>query len=67
MDNLFMSNGFKVDMISNNEVAKSLGKVVKLGDYENILFVAEQMRFSDDQVQSLVSGSNCKASQCISL
>ena len=56
MDNLFMSNGFKVDMISNNEVAKSLGKVVKLGDYENILFVAEQMRFSDDQVQSLVSG-----------
>ena len=62
-----MRNGFKVDMSSYNEVAKSLGKVVKPGDYENILFVAEQLRFSDDQVQPLVSSSNCKASQYISL
>ncbi|XVF32786.1 hypothetical protein REPUB_Repub17cG0112600 [Reevesia pubescens] len=52
MDNLFMSNGFKVDMISYNEVAKSLGQVVKLGDYQNILFVAEQLRFSDDQMET---------------
>lgn len=67
MNNLFMSNGFKVDMISYNEVAKSLGKVVKPGDYENILFVAEQLRYSDDQVPPLVSESNCIASKCISL
>ncbi|XP_039001209.1 putative S-adenosyl-L-methionine-dependent methyltransferase MMAR_0539 isoform X1 [Hibiscus syriacus] len=49
MDNLFMSNGFKVEMISYDEVAKRLGKVVKPGDSENILFVAEQLRCSDDQ------------------
>ncbi|XP_022759693.1 uncharacterized protein LOC111306055 isoform X2 [Durio zibethinus] len=52
MNNLFMSNGFKVSMISYNEVARSLGKVVKPGDYENILFVAEQLRFSDDQMET---------------
>ncbi|KAE8703554.1 Tubulin gamma complex-associated protein isoform 1 [Hibiscus syriacus] len=52
MDNLFMSNGFKVEMISYDEVAKRLGKVVKPGDSENILFVAEQLRCSDDQMET---------------
>ncbi|XVE73340.1 hypothetical protein DITRI_Ditri11bG0109800 [Diplodiscus trichospermus] len=52
MDNLFMSNGLKVDMISYNEAAKRLGKVVKPGDYKNLLFVAEQLRFSDDQMET---------------
>ncbi|KAK8636042.1 hypothetical protein V6N13_004752 [Hibiscus sabdariffa] len=57
MNNLFMSNGFKVDMVSYNDVAKSLGKVVKPGEHENILFVSEQLQLSDDQVQFLVSVS----------
>lgn len=68
MGNLFMSNGFNVEIISYNEIAKSLGKEVVPRDYGNVLFVAEQLRFSDDQVQPLVSGPTCKASsQCISL
>ncbi|GMI73749.1 hypothetical protein like AT4G02405 [Hibiscus trionum] len=52
MDNLFMSNGFKVGMISYNDVAKSLGKVVKPGEHENILFVSEQLRLSEDQMET---------------
>ncbi|XP_061968095.1 O-methyltransferase 1, chloroplastic isoform X2 [Populus nigra] len=51
MNKLFMSNGFRVDMIGYDEVAKSLGKEVSPGDYENILFVAEQLQFSDDQME----------------
>ncbi|KAK5811365.1 hypothetical protein PVK06_026694 [Gossypium arboreum] len=52
MDNLFMSNGFKVNMVSYHKVAKSLGKALKLGDHKYILFVAEQLRFSDDQMET---------------
>ncbi|KAK9001814.1 hypothetical protein V6N11_024512 [Hibiscus sabdariffa] len=52
MNNLFMSNGFKVDMVSYNDVAKSLGKVVKSGEHENILFVSEQLQLSDDQMET---------------
>ncbi|MFQ6663508.1 hypothetical protein Gotur_031014 [Gossypium turneri] len=52
INNIFMSYGFKVDMISYNEVAKRLGKVVKPGDYEKILFVAEQLRCSDDEMET---------------
>ncbi|XP_021280859.1 uncharacterized protein LOC110414120 isoform X2 [Herrania umbratica] len=52
MDNLFMSNGFNVEIISYNEIAKSLGKEVVPRDYGNILFVAEQLRFSDDQMET---------------
>ncbi|KAK8499489.1 hypothetical protein V6N12_011574 [Hibiscus sabdariffa] len=52
MDNLFMSNGFKASMISYNDVAKSLGKVVKPGEHENILFVSEQLQLSEDQMEA---------------
>ncbi|KAB2052665.1 hypothetical protein ES319_A12G138300v1 [Gossypium barbadense] len=52
INNIFMSYGFKVDMISYDEVAKRLSKVVKPGDYEKILFVAEQLRCSDDQMET---------------
>lgn len=51
MDKLFMSNGFRVDMVSYNEVASKLGKELAPGSCKNILFVAEQLRYSDDQVQ----------------
>lgn len=57
MNKLFMSNGFRVDMIGYDEVAKSLGKEVSPGDYKNILFVAEQLQFSDDQVW--IKSTNC--------
>lgn len=46
-----MRNGFKVATICYGEVAKSLGKELESGEYENILFVAEHLRFSDDQVR----------------
>ncbi|MBA0583556.1 hypothetical protein Gorai_014408 [Gossypium raimondii] len=52
MDNLFMSNGFKVNMVSYHKAAKSLGKALELGDHKYILFVAEQLRFSDDQMET---------------
>ncbi|GAV66958.1 LCM domain-containing protein [Cephalotus follicularis] len=52
MDKLFMSNGFQVDMISYNEAAKSLGRELAPGDYKNILFVAEQLRFSNEQMET---------------
>ncbi|KAE8683407.1 hypothetical protein F3Y22_tig00111208pilonHSYRG00158 [Hibiscus syriacus] len=52
MGNLFMSNDFKVEMISYDEVTKRLGKVVKPGDSENILFVAEQLRCLYDQMET---------------
>ncbi|EOX95103.1 S-adenosyl-L-methionine-dependent methyltransferases superfamily protein [Theobroma cacao] len=52
MGNLFMSNGFNVEIISYNEIAKSLGKEVVPRDYGNVLFVAEQLRFSDDQMET---------------
>lgn len=50
MEKLFMSNGFRVNMISHEEVARSMGKDLAPTNYKNILFVAEQLRFSDEQV-----------------
>ncbi|XP_039035719.1 putative S-adenosyl-L-methionine-dependent methyltransferase Mflv_0168 [Hibiscus syriacus] len=52
MGNLFMSNGFKVEMVRYNDVAKSLGKAVKPGEHKNILFVSEQLRFSNAQMET---------------
>lgn len=52
MDKLFMSNGFRVDMISYEDVAMNLGKQLAAGHYKNILFAAEQLRFSDDQMET---------------
>lgn len=52
MDKLFMSNGFRVDMISYEDVARNLGKQLGSGQYKNIMFVAEQLRFSDDQMET---------------
>ncbi|KAL7172121.1 hypothetical protein ACSBR2_031756 [Camellia fascicularis] len=52
MDKLFMRNGFRVDMISNDEIAKNLGRKPVPGDYKSIFFVAKQLRFSDDQMDT---------------
>ncbi|KAK4407959.1 O-methyltransferase 1, chloroplastic [Sesamum angolense] len=51
MDKLFMSHGLKVKMIKHDEVARNLGKESAPGDHKNILFVAEQLQFSDDQME----------------
>ncbi|KAI6694692.1 hypothetical protein NL676_022402 [Syzygium grande] len=52
MDKLFMSNGFRVDIINYNEVARNLGKQLTSEEYRKILFVAEQLRFSDAQMET---------------
>ncbi|KAF7818195.1 putative S-adenosyl-L-methionine-dependent methyltransferase [Senna tora] len=52
MDKLFMSNGFRVELISYEGFAGSIGKKFASRHYNNILFVAEQLRFSDDQMET---------------
>ncbi|KAK2965171.1 hypothetical protein RJ640_019926 [Escallonia rubra] len=52
MENLFMSYDFRVDMIGYDEVARNLDKEPALGDYKNTLFVAEHLRYSDDQMEN---------------
>ncbi|PSR89517.1 S-adenosyl-L-methionine-dependent methyltransferase [Actinidia chinensis var. chinensis] len=52
MDKLFMGNGFRVSLISYNELAKNVGREQAPGDCETILFVAEQLRFSDDEMET---------------
>ncbi|XP_050235665.1 O-methyltransferase 1, chloroplastic [Mercurialis annua] len=51
MEKIFMNNGFRVDTIHYNEVARNLGKELAPKESKNILFVAEQLRFSDDQME----------------
>lgn len=51
MDKLFMSHGFNVDIIAYGEVAGNLGAESSADDYNNILFVAEHLRYSDDQME----------------
>ncbi|KAF5731440.1 hypothetical protein HS088_TW18G00117 [Tripterygium wilfordii] len=52
IDKLFMSDGFRVDMINYNEVARNLGNELAPGECKDILFVAEQLRYSDDQMET---------------
>ncbi|KAJ4968133.1 hypothetical protein NE237_014834 [Protea cynaroides] len=52
MDKLFMSHGFKVEVINFEDVTRSMGRDPPSGGYKNILFVAEQLRLSDDQMES---------------
>ncbi|XP_027349728.1 uncharacterized protein LOC113861237 [Abrus precatorius] len=52
MDKLFLSKGFRVEMINYEGVAESFGKYFATEHYNNILFVAEQLRHSDDQMES---------------
>lgn len=51
MEKLFMSNGFQVKIVSHEEIAASLGvELHSLVNNDTVLFVAQQLRFSDDQV-----------------
>ncbi|KAF9603617.1 hypothetical protein IFM89_037116 [Coptis chinensis] len=52
IDKLFMSNGFRVDVITYDEAAKHVSRNPPSGDYGNILFVAKQLRLSDSQIPS---------------
>lgn len=54
MEKLFMSHGFNVDIIAFDEIAENLGAESTADDYNNILFVAEHLRYSDDQVRSFL-------------
>lgn len=49
-----MSHGFNVDIIAFDEIAGNLGAESTADDYNNILFVAEHLRYSDDQVRSFL-------------
>lgn len=50
-----MSNGFRVELISYEGV--------EAGHYDNMLFVAEQLRYSDDQVRHCVFSDIDSAAQ----
>lgn len=52
LEKLFLGNGFRVELICYNEVATNLCREPAQGYYEGILFVAEQLRFSDDQMET---------------
>ncbi|XP_009596684.1 O-methyltransferase 1, chloroplastic [Nicotiana tomentosiformis] len=55
LDNLFMSYGFRVKAIEYDEVARNLSKDSARrasGVGTSILFVAEHLRFSDDQMET---------------
>lgn len=52
MHKLFMRHGFQVQMIDYEDVAKSLGRELSRETSSNMLFVAEHLRFSDDQVRA---------------
>ncbi|XP_072065997.1 O-methyltransferase 1, chloroplastic isoform X3 [Arachis hypogaea] len=49
LDKLFMSNGFRVEMINHKGVSESSKEEFASAHYSNKLFVAEQLRLSDDQ------------------
>ncbi|XP_057535926.1 O-methyltransferase 1, chloroplastic [Amaranthus tricolor] len=51
MHTLFMRHGFQVQMIDCEDVAKSLGRKLSRETSSNMLFVAEHLRFSDDQME----------------
>ncbi|CAJ1877487.1 unnamed protein product [Sphenostylis stenocarpa] len=52
VDKLFMSKGFRVEIINYEGVAGSYGKDFATGHNNRILFVAEQLLHSDDQMES---------------
>lgn len=51
MYEVFMSYGFRVQIIGYDDVARSLGREQVEGIPDNLLFVAEHLRFSDDEVR----------------
>lgn len=59
-----MGNGLRVETIILEEFARSLGKELTLGPYENISFVAEQLRFSDYEVELFVLAAHFLGGSC---
>ncbi|KAL3649124.1 hypothetical protein CASFOL_005527 [Castilleja foliolosa] len=51
MDKLFTSHGLRVKTIGYDEISKNIGNEYTIGDHGNIIFVAEQLHFSDDQME----------------
>ncbi|CAH8294403.1 unnamed protein product [Eruca vesicaria subsp. sativa] len=52
MEKLFMSNGFQVNIVSYEEIAENLGVALHSQvNNDTIMFVAQQLRFSDDQME----------------
>ncbi|KAI3741790.1 hypothetical protein L1987_59467 [Smallanthus sonchifolius] len=51
MDDIFMSYGFRVRIIGYDEVANNLGQKHVVGESDCLLFVAEHLRFSDDEME----------------
>ncbi|KAJ4905452.1 S-adenosyl-L-methionine-dependent methyltransferases superfamily protein [Raphanus sativus] len=52
MEKLFMSSGLQVKIVSYEEIAASLGVVLHSQvNHDKILFIAQQLRFSDDQME----------------
>lgn len=53
-----MSNGFRVKIVSYEEIAASFGVVLHSPvNHDTVLFIAQQLKFSDDQVLSLLRHS----------
>ncbi|KNA21462.1 hypothetical protein SOVF_042970 [Spinacia oleracea] len=51
MHKLFMRHGFQIHVIDHEDVARSFGRDLSRESYNRVLFVAEHLRFSDDQVE----------------
>ncbi|URE18832.1 hypothetical protein MUK42_31055 [Musa troglodytarum] len=51
-DKLFMSHGFRVNVVGYNEIAKNMHLDESFDDTKNIVFSAEQLRFSDAEMES---------------
>ncbi|KAK4741601.1 hypothetical protein SAY87_025189 [Trapa incisa] len=51
MDNIFTRHNFKVKIINYDKIAKNLGRQPTSENYGNILFIAENLRLSDGQME----------------
>ncbi|GMH20443.1 hypothetical protein Nepgr_022284 [Nepenthes gracilis] len=52
MEKVFMGHGFAVDVIDYGDVARSLSMEQPKGEHNYILFSAEHLRLSDDQMEN---------------
>ena len=59
-----MSNGFRVETIVLEEFARTLGKELTLEPYKNTPFVAEQLRFSDYEVEYFAPAASFLCGSC---
>lgn len=54
-DKLFMSHGFRVNVVGYDEIAKNVDLDEPFDDTKNIVFSAEQLRFSDAEVLKCIN------------